>query len=74
MRSAAFYQLDFGLQKNFRLPLNEASKVEFRMEAFNLLNKTNFGAANSDRSSAAFGTVRSTAPARQLQFALKLYF
>jgi hypothetical protein len=71
-RSNAFYQLDFGLQKNFRLPINEASKLGFRMEAFNLFNKTNFGAATSDRSSAAFGTIRSTFPARQIQFALKL--
>jgi hypothetical protein len=62
------------LQKNFRLPINEASKLEFRMEAFNLFNKTNFGAATSDRSSAAFGTIRSTFPARQIQFALKLAF
>jgi len=44
------------------------------MEAFNLFNKTNFGAATSDRSSAAFGTIRSTFPARQIQFALKLAF
>jgi hypothetical protein len=73
-RSNAFYQFDLGLQKSFRLPINEASKLEFRMEAFNLFNKTNFGAANSDRSSAAFGTIRSTFPARQIQFALKLAF
>ncbi|HKQ78279.1 MAG TPA: TonB-dependent receptor [Blastocatellia bacterium] len=73
-RSDAFYQLDLGLHKGFRLPINEASKIEFRMEAFNLLNKTNFGAANSDRSNAAFGTIRSTFPARQIQFALKLSF
>ena len=73
-RSNSFFQFDFGLQKNFRLPLNEVSKVEFRMEAFNLFNKTNFGAANSDRSSSAFGTIRSTFLARQVQLALKLSF
>ena len=73
-RSNSFFQFDFGLQKNFHLPLNEFSKVEFRMEAFNLFNKTNFGAANSDRSSAAFGTIRSTFSARQVQLALKLSF
>jgi hypothetical protein len=73
-RSNPFYQLDFGLEKNFRLPINEVSRLEFRMEAFNFLNKTNFGAAASDRSSAAFGTIRSTFPARQIQFALKLAF
>jgi hypothetical protein len=73
-RSHAFYQLDLGLHKNFRLPINEVSKVEFRMEAFNILNKTNFGGANPDRSAAAFGTIRSTSPARQIQFALKVSF
>ena len=73
-RSNAYFQFDFGLQKNFRLPVNEVSKVEFRMEAFNVFNKTNFGAANSDRSSAAFGTIRSTFSARQVQLALKLSF
>lgn len=71
-RSDAFYQFDFGLQKNFHLPISEVSKLEFRMEAFNLFNKTNFGAANSDRSSAAFGTIRSTFPARQIQLAIKV--
>jgi hypothetical protein len=71
-RSNAFFQFDFGLQKNFRLPISEVSKLEFRMEAFNLFNKTNFGAANPDRSSSAFGTIRSTFPARQIQLAMKL--
>ncbi len=73
-RSHAFFQFDFGLQKHFRLPINEVSRVEFRMEAFNLFNKTNFGAANADRSSSAFGTIRSTFPARQIQLALKVAF
>ncbi len=73
-RSDAFYQLDFGLQKNFHLPINEATRLEFRAEFFNLFNKTNFGAANSDRGSSAFGTIRSAFPARQIQLALKLSF
>jgi hypothetical protein len=73
-RSDAFYQFDFGLQKNFALPISEATRVEFRAEFFNLFNKTNFGAANSDRSSSGFGQIRNTSPARQIQFALKLSF
>ena len=73
-RSDAFYQLDFGLQKNFPLPITEATRLEFRAEFFNLFNKTNFGAANPDRSSGGFGQIRSTFPARQIQFALKLSF
>src|SRR5262245_12927482 len=73
-RSDAFYQLDFGLQKNFALPITEATRLDFRAEFFNLFNKTNFGAANSDRSSSGFGQIRSAFPARQIQFALKLSF
>ena len=73
-RSDSFYQFDLGLQKSFPLPINEATRVEFRAEFFNLFNKTNFGAANSDRSAGAFGTIRSTFPARQIQFALKVVF
>ena len=73
-RSYPFYQLDLGLQKNFAIPFRERMTLQFRAEAFNLLNKTNFGAANGDRSSGAFGTVRSTYAARQMQLALKLVF
>ena len=73
-RSHAFYQLDLGLQKQFPLPINETTRVEFRAEFFNLLNKTNFRGANGDRSNAAFGRINSTAPARQIQFALKVSF
>ena len=39
-----------------------------------MLNKTNFGLPNGDRTSGAFGTIRSTFPARQLQLAAKLSF
>jgi hypothetical protein len=74
-RGDSFYQFDFGLQKNFALLfINEASKLEFRTEFFNLFNKTNFGAPNSTFATAGFGQVRSTTPARQIQFALKLSF
>jgi hypothetical protein len=74
-RGDSFYQFDFGLQKNFELPfITEVSKLEFRTEFFNLFNKTNFGAPNGTFNTAGFGQVRSTAPARQIQFALKLSF
>jgi hypothetical protein len=73
VRSHAFYQLDLGLHKSFRLPWDE-KRLEFRAEFFNALNKTNFGPANGNRSSADFGTIRSTFPARQIQLGLKFYF
>jgi hypothetical protein len=72
-RSHSFEQLDFGLHKQFRL-WSETSKLDFRTEAFNLLNQTNFQAANSDISSSSFGSITSTYPARQIQFAMKIVF
>jgi hypothetical protein len=41
---------------------------------FNALNKTNFMAADGNRSNSTFGTITSTFPARQIQIALKLIF
>ncbi len=68
-----FYQTDLGLHKSFPLP-KEGWNVEFRAEFFNLTNKTNLSTPNSSRSSNAFGTITSTSPARETQFALKLVF
>jgi hypothetical protein len=61
------------LHKSFNLP-GADKRLEFRAEFFNALNKTNFGPANGNRSSADFGTIRSTFPARQIQLGLKFYF
>ncbi|MEZ5403067.1 MAG: TonB-dependent receptor [Bryobacteraceae bacterium] len=66
-------QTDLGLHKAFPLP-REGWNVEFRAEFFNLFNRTNFGTPEGNRSSNAFGTITSTAPPRQLQFALRLAF
>jgi hypothetical protein len=74
VRGYAFYQLDLGVQKRFPLPVREGATVEIRAEGFNVLNKTNFGGPNGDRNSGAFGTIRSTFPARQLQLAAKISF
>ncbi len=72
-RGYPFYQLDLGLHKQFSLG-GESRALEFRSEAFNLLNHTNFQAPDGNRSNSSFGSITSTFPARQLQFALKLMF
>lgn len=72
-RSYPLYQLDFGLHKNFNLG-SEARYLQFRAEAFNLLNQTNFQPPNTTFGNTSFGSITSTFPARQIQFALKLYF
>jgi hypothetical protein len=72
-RSNSYFDLDTGIHKQFRLP-GEGRSLEFRTEVFNTLNKTNFSAANGDRSSSSFGKITSTLPARQVQFALRFAF
>jgi hypothetical protein len=67
------YQTDLGLHKAFPLP-KEGWSLEFRAEFFNLTNHTNFGTPEGNRSSNNFGTITSTAPPRQVQFALRLGF
>jgi hypothetical protein len=74
VRGYPFYQLDLRVQKRFPLPMRDGGSIEIQVEGFNVLNKTNFGAPNGDRSSNAFGTIRSTFPARQLQLAAKIVF
>jgi len=73
VRGPAFYQLDLGLSKVFDLGFRD-TKLELRIEAFNVLNKTNFRAPNGNRSSADFGTITATYDPRQLQLGLKLIF
>ena len=73
-RSNSYFNFDLGVHKQFRLPINEQTRLEFRAEFFNLFNRTNFQAANSDINSAAFGNISNTFPARQIQLALKFTF
>lgn len=71
-RGPSFWQWDLGVNKSFSI--TERMRLQFRSEFFNVLNHTNFAIPNSNISDAAFGTIRSTFPARQIQFALKLMF
>jgi hypothetical protein len=73
VRGPYAYQVDFVAGKRFPMPWS-SGQAEFRIEAFNLLNRTNFRAPNSNRSAAAFGTITSTYDPRQLQLGLKLSF
>jgi hypothetical protein len=70
VRGPMFWQLDTALSKSFGL--GGPAKFEFRLEAFNLLNRTNFRAPNGNRSSGGFGTITSTYDPRQLQLGVKL--
>jgi outer membrane receptor protein involved in Fe transport len=71
-RSPGLEQWDFSANKSFRI--RELAKLQFRSEFFNLTNHTNFGIPNTTTTSTSFGQIRTTYPARQIQFALKLMF
>jgi len=75
VRGYAFWELDTGLTKDFSLV--GRAHLQFRAEAFNITNKTNFGEPNTmynGASSTTFGVITSTLPARELQVAGKIVF
>jgi hypothetical protein len=71
------YNTDIGLHKQFALH-PESVKFDFRFEAFNVFNLTNYGFPSSSyaTNSTSFGVVAagSTLPPRILQFAGKIIF
>jgi hypothetical protein len=71
-RAPGFEQWDFAMDKYFAI--HEDIRLQFRSEFFDFLNHTNFGIPDTKTTDAAFGTIRTTYPPRQIQFALKLLF
>jgi hypothetical protein len=71
VRGPSFSQLDFGLAKNF--PFGENRKVEFRAEAFNILNHVNLNNPVATLSS-SFGVISTAENPRQMQFGLRFVF
>jgi hypothetical protein len=74
VRGPWFWQLDAVAAKDFRLPFGTDTRAQFRLEAFNLLNRANFRGPNGVRSSNAFGSITQTYDARQLQLGVKVTF
>ncbi len=67
------FDFDAGIIK--RTGITERVNFEFRFEAFNLLNKTNFNVGQTQNiNSTTFGRITSTFAPRILQFAAKLNF
>ena len=57
------------------MPYKETHMLQFRFEAFNILNHPVWGTPNSNVTSSGFGTITSTAVSmRQMQLALKYSF
>lgn len=77
VRAPGMNNFDATLLKNWRL-WNETSKLQFRLEAYNLFNRAQFYApgfgANAYFGSPTFGTLTAALPARSVQLGLKLYW
>ncbi|MCH7803195.1 MAG: carboxypeptidase regulatory-like domain-containing protein [Acidobacteria bacterium] len=70
----AFRTLDLSLLKNFRLPMSEDSRLQFRAEFFNLFNRVNLYLPNINLNGSFFGKSTQAFDAREIQFALKVFF
>ncbi|MEE8461633.1 MAG: TonB-dependent receptor [Acidobacteriota bacterium] len=70
----SFRTVDLSIFKTFRLPFSEDSRLQFRAEFFNLLNRVNLYLPIVDLSRPDFGTSIDAFDAREIQFALKLLF
>jgi hypothetical protein len=69
----SYFNIDCVLYKNFAI--REKSSLQFRVEAFNVLNHTQFGLPNTKLSNPFFGIITSTqGTPRALRLALKLQF
>jgi outer membrane receptor protein involved in Fe transport len=73
VRAPLTWQVDLVASKRFALPW-ESANIEFRAEFFNLFDRANFRAPNSNISDAAFGTITQTWDPRIIQFGFKFNF
>jgi hypothetical protein len=67
-----FQKWDLSLFKN--IPVKESLKFQFRAEAFNVWNHTNWDTVSTNVTSSTFGQVTGARDARIMQLALKMYF
>lgn len=78
LRGPGMFQLDTNLAKSFTMPYNEGHKLQFRWEAYNIMNTVRFDpwdVSLSLGSDATFGAFQSTlTDSRVMQFGLRYDF
>jgi hypothetical protein len=72
LRGPGFYNWDMSLQKNFQV--SERFRLQFRTDFLNAFNRVNLAVPNTTVDQSTTGLIQASQPARNIQFALKLYF
>jgi len=72
LRGPGFYNWDISIQKNVQL--TERFKLQFRGDLLNTFNHVNLCAPNTTVAQSTTGQITCAQPAREVQFALKLYY
>ena len=75
LRGPGIANLDVGIQRDFRIPVEHETILNFRLESFNSLNHPQFSAPGATVGSATYGVITSTSTDnRQLQFGMRVSF
>ena len=75
LRNPAVNNLDLSVQKDFRIPIGEQTRLTFSADFFNLPNHPQFAEAIADPLNPSFGNIGRTAlNNRTIQLGLHLYF
>lgn len=72
LRGPGFHAWDMAFYKTFKT--TESTKLQLRIEAFNVFNQVNFHNPNTNDSDGAFGTLSDSKAPREIQIALKFNF
>jgi len=72
LRNPATWNFDLGVRKS--IPVRGSHQVQFRAEAFNVLNHPNWANANNNPNSGSFGQVTQKVDQRTVQLALRYSF
>jgi hypothetical protein len=72
LRGPRVFNWDFGAFKDFQFA--EQKRLQFRSEFFNFTNTTNFGLPAATINAGTPGVITSAAPARIIQFGMKLQY
>jgi hypothetical protein len=72
VRGPGYSDVDLSFQKDFHI--RESIKLQFRTDLVNAFNRVNLNAPDTSLGSATMGQVSTAQQARNIQFALKLYY